>query len=180
MNRSHSFLGMGLFCFGKKGKVREDISLSLCISCILVMHKLHRKKDFVAKVTGFIFKPQYFRVNRLQFEVMNPDATLTSAPYSLREKRILSRLNRNWLFNLIREWIEEIEVREPKLARLLCRLIPAHCPFERTIRVFGHKLLYIPPLCKLNPFYEQLLALRFQALSFLVDSCGEDIAKYCC
>lgn len=119
------------------------------------------------------------RDNNLRFD-MNSSATLTSKTYRLRENKIASQHNWNWLFNLIGQRIEGIEVRDAKLARLLCRLIPARCPFERTVQLFGHTLLQIPPLCKLNPFYEQLMVLRFRALSFLADTCGEDVAKYCC
>ncbi|KGF72244.1 nitrogenase [Neosynechococcus sphagnicola sy1] len=78
-----------------------------------------------------------------------------------------------------RYWLDGIEVREPKLARFLCQKIPAHCPFERDIRFFGRKLLHIPPLCKLNPLYEQVAALRFRALCYLADVCGEDVSPYC-
>lgn len=111
---------------------------------------------------------------------MNPNATLTSDIYGSRENKILIAPYRNWLFNILCTGLEGIEVRDPKQAQFLCRLIPARCPLERTIQLFGQTLLCIPPLCKLNPFYDQLMALRFRALSFLADSCGEDIAKYCC
>jgi hypothetical protein len=33
-------------------------------------------------------------------------------------------------------------------------------------------------LCKLNPLYEQLVGLRFRALSYLADDCGEDVSQY--
>ncbi|HAA26397.1 MAG TPA: nitrogenase [Cyanobacteria bacterium UBA8553] len=111
---------------------------------------------------------------------MNPDATLISDIHAPIENKILSKLSQNWLFNIIGQRLEGIEVRDPKLARFLCRLIPARCPFERTLQIFGHTIIRIPPLCKLNPFYDQLMMLRFRALSFLADTCGEDIAKYCC
>ncbi|HEY9596949.1 MAG TPA: Mo-dependent nitrogenase C-terminal domain-containing protein [Cyanophyceae cyanobacterium] len=111
---------------------------------------------------------------------MNCGSTLTSKIYGLGKAKILHFPNQNWLLQVIWQWLDGIEVHNPKLARFLCQLIPAHCPFERTIKFFGHTLLYIPPLCKLNPFYNQLMALRFRALSFLADTCGEDIAKYCC
>jgi hypothetical protein len=65
------------------------------------------------------------------------------------------------------------------MARFLARVIPAQCPFERDIIIFGRKVGHIPPLCKLNPFYEQLVGLRFRALCFLADQCGEDIQSYC-
>jgi hypothetical protein len=67
---------------------------------------------------------------------------------------------------------------DPKLAHWVCRLVPAQCPFERDVRVLGREF-HIPPLCKLNPFYEQLAALRFSALCYLSEDCGEDILPYC-
>lgn len=52
------------------------------------------------------------------------------------------------------------------LAWFLTAIIPAACPFERDVSFFGRKF-HIPPLCKLNPFYDQLTNLRFQALTYL-------------
>lgn len=80
----------------------------------------------------------------------------------------------------LRQWLETIEIHDPTIARFLCKLIPTHCPFERNIRLWGRTLLHIPPLCKLNPFYDQVVGLRFRALAFLADECGEDVARYCC
>jgi hypothetical protein len=111
---------------------------------------------------------------------MTPDATISSFTYGLREQKISRTPHRNGLFYTIEQRLEQIEITNPKLARWLCRVIPANCPFARTIKLFGYTLLCIPPLCKLNPFYDQLMALRFRSLSFLADTCGEDIAKYCC
>lgn len=79
----------------------------------------------------------------------------------------------------LRAWIDHIEVRNPKLAHLLCRLIPCTCPFERTIQVFG-RTFHIPPLCKLNPLYNEVLYLRLRALSYLSDDCGVDVTHYIC
>ncbi|MGC8711933.1 MAG: Mo-dependent nitrogenase C-terminal domain-containing protein [Leptodesmis sp.] len=31
----------------------------------------------------------------------------------------------------------------------------------------------------LNPFYEQLVELRFKSLMYLAEQCGEDITFYC-
>lgn len=83
------------------------------------------------------------------------------------------------LLNPVRQWLEAIDVHNPKFARLLCKLIPAYCPFERDIKLFGHTLFHIPPLCKLNPLYEQVVGLRFKCLSYLADECGEDVTAYC-
>lgn len=79
----------------------------------------------------------------------------------------------------VSDWLESLEVKEAKIARFLCRLIPAQCMFERDVKLLGHTLFHIPALCKLNPFYTQLMELRFRALSFLADECGEDISQYC-
>ncbi|NDJ22611.1 nitrogenase [Nostoc sp. B(2019)] len=79
----------------------------------------------------------------------------------------------------IKTWLESLEIRQPKMARLLCRLIPASCPFEREIKLFDRTIAYIPPLCKLNPFYEQIVAIRFKSLCYLANECNEDITLYC-
>lgn len=78
----------------------------------------------------------------------------------------------------IQKWLEAIEVRDRAWAQRLCQMIPPACPFERNIQLFGRSLLRIPPLCKLNPFYDQFVGLRFRALCYLADACGEDIAEY--
>lgn len=79
----------------------------------------------------------------------------------------------------LKQRLDSIEVKSPKFARLLCKLIPAQCPFEREVKIFDRTLFYIPPLCKLNPIYEQLIGLRFRALCYLADECGEDVTAYC-
>ena len=79
----------------------------------------------------------------------------------------------------VREWLDGLEIQDPRLARLLCKFIPSQCPFERDITLFGHKIVHIPPLCKLNPLYDQTVGLRFRALSYLADECDEDVTRYC-
>ncbi|MFB2937426.1 Mo-dependent nitrogenase C-terminal domain-containing protein [Aerosakkonemataceae cyanobacterium BLCC-F154] len=83
------------------------------------------------------------------------------------------------LLQPVSHWLESLEVREAKIAHILCRLIPAYCIFERDVKLKGKTLFHIPALCKLNPFYTQLIELRFRALSFLADECGEDVSQYC-
>jgi tellurite resistance protein len=78
----------------------------------------------------------------------------------------------------VRQWLDELEIASPHQARFLCKLIPAQCPFERDIVLFGRKLVHIPPMCKLNPLYDQLVYLRFRALSYLADVCHEDVTPY--
>ncbi len=75
----------------------------------------------------------------------------------------------------VRQLLDRIEIRNPKLAKFIYKAIPAQCPFERDIKLFGRKIGRIPPLCKLNPLYDQLVGLRFRALCYLVDQCGMDI-----
>ena len=83
------------------------------------------------------------------------------------------------VLQLLRQRLNEIQVHNPNLAHGLCELIPAQCPFERDIKFFGYNLCHIPPLCMLNPLYEEVVALRFRALCYLADECGEDVTPYC-
>lgn len=76
----------------------------------------------------------------------------------------------------VKRKIENIPVENPKTAHRIVSLIPADCPFERDLKMFGRVIAHIPPMCKINPLYEQLTMLRFKALCYLVDECGEDIA----
>jgi Mo-dependent nitrogenase C-terminus len=85
----------------------------------------------------------------------------------------------NDILTPVRNWLESIEINNAKLAHFLCKMIPSQCPFERDVVVFGKKLFHIPPMCKLNPFYEQVVGMRFKALCYLADVCGEDVTAYC-
>lgn len=78
----------------------------------------------------------------------------------------------------VQEWLDKLEIHDPRLARFLCKMIPPQCPFERDVTLFGHKIVHIPPMCKLNPLYDQLVGLRFRALSYLADDCKEDVSQY--
>lgn len=86
-----------------------------------------------------------------------------------------SKQQRFDLLNPIRQWLDGVEIHDRQLARLICKVIPAQCPFERDIILFGRKVAHIPPMCKLNPLYDQLVGLRFRSLCYLVDECGETI-----
>lgn len=79
----------------------------------------------------------------------------------------------------LRHWLGQLKIENSAFAHRLCQLIPAQCPFERDIKVFGHVLFHIPPMCKLNPLYDDLMMLRFRALCYLADECGEDVGCYC-
>lgn len=82
------------------------------------------------------------------------------------------------LFRPLRRWINRQQITEAQTAHRVAKLIPAQCPFERDISLFGRTVAHIPPLCKLNPLYEELVSLRFKALCYLADECGEDISAY--
>jgi hypothetical protein len=95
--------------------------------------------------------------------------------------RVPTRRHRQFFKPLgpLKQWLDRLEVRDRQMAHSLCKLIPAQCPFERDIKIGGRVLFHIPPLCKLNPFYDQFVGLRFRALCYLADECGEDITVYC-
>ena len=78
----------------------------------------------------------------------------------------------------VKSWLDGIDVKDPRVARFICKMVPSDCPFERDIKLFGKKIVHIPPMCKLNPLYEQLVGLRFRSLSFLADECKEDVTPY--
>lgn len=82
-------------------------------------------------------------------------------------------------FKPLRRFLDNIQVKDAKFAHRLCSLIPPQCPFERDVKLFGVTLFHIPPMCKLNPVYDEVVALRFRALCYLADECGEDISCYC-
>lgn len=79
----------------------------------------------------------------------------------------------------LRRWIDQTPVTNRTFAHWVCRVIPCCCPFERDITLFG-RTVHIPALCKLNPVYDELVSLRFRALSYLSDVCHEDVTQYIC
>ncbi|MDJ0898945.1 MAG: Mo-dependent nitrogenase C-terminal domain-containing protein [Xenococcus sp. MO_188.B8] len=83
------------------------------------------------------------------------------------------------LFYPLRRWVDNIEVNNEKFAHFLCNLIPCSCPFERDVTIFGRNF-HLPALCKLNPLYNETVALRLRALTYLEGDCEEDITKYIC
>ena len=98
---------------------------------------------------------------------------------SSRFQKLLSNLRRVDILQPLKQWLDNLEVRNSHFAHQICQVIPAQCPFERDVKLFGRTLFHIPPMCKLNPIYDQLVGLRFRALCYLVDTCGEDISAYC-
>lgn len=78
-------------------------------------------------------------------------------------------------FKPVRVWLSNINVRNPKVATWICQQIPGECPFARDIKIWGERTFSIPPLCKLNPLYEDLVMLRFRALCYLTDECNQGV-----
>jgi len=78
----------------------------------------------------------------------------------------------------VKEWLDHMDIHDSRLANLICKVVPAQCPFERDIVLFGKKIMHIPAMCEINPLYDQLVGLRFRSLSYLADK-GEDVSKYC-
>ncbi|MEN9224151.1 MAG: Mo-dependent nitrogenase C-terminal domain-containing protein [Thermostichus sp. HHBFW_bins_43] len=73
------------------------------------------------------------------------------------------------LLDWLRRWLNSIEIKSLRQARWICRLIPASCPFERDIRL-GSRTLHIPALCRINPLYEPIIALRLRAAHYLANA----------
>jgi tellurite resistance protein len=106
----------------------------------------------------------------------------TAQEQSIAEASPLSPLHKDKTLDVlspVKHWLDDWEVHDPKVARFVCKMIPPQCPFERDVKLFGRKIVHIPPMCQINPLYEQLVGLRFRALSYLADDCGEDVSKYC-
>lgn len=78
-----------------------------------------------------------------------------------------------------RKWLDNLAIKDRAFAHRLCQLIPSQCPFEREVKLFGRTLVKIPPMCKLNPLYNEVISLRFRAICYLADTCGEDVSIYC-
>ncbi|MFP4007230.1 MAG: Mo-dependent nitrogenase C-terminal domain-containing protein [Spirulinaceae cyanobacterium] len=83
------------------------------------------------------------------------------------------------LFTPLRHWVDRIEVKNERFAHFVCKLIPCTCPFERDVKILGRGF-HIPPLCKLNPLYQEFVSLRLRALVYLEGDCGVDVTQYIC
>ena len=67
----------------------------------------------------------------------------------------------------LNQWLDDLDPRDERISSFIVQLIPSQCPFERDIILFGRKLVHVPAMCKINPLYEQLVALRFRCLGHL-------------
>ncbi|MEM6255817.1 MAG: Mo-dependent nitrogenase C-terminal domain-containing protein [Cyanobacteria bacterium P01_D01_bin.156] len=102
-------------------------------------------------------------------------AILTSHPTTAPENK--PQTKHPALLQPIRNWLDHIQVTNRRMAHLICRVIPSHCPFERDLSILG-ATVHIPALCRINPVYDEIVDLRLRALTYLIDVCGEDIANY--
>lgn len=109
---------------------------------------------------------------------MSLDSNSISVVGSVAGLAISGKVAGRSLLAYLRQQMDGIEVNDYKLAKSICQIIPASCPFARDIYLFNRLICQIPPLCKLNPLYEQLVSLRFKSLSYLADVCGEDVGVY--
>lgn len=69
-------------------------------------------------------------------------------------------------------WLEPAEWDQDTAQAWVDR-IPAKCPFERAVWWGDRLVLYIPPLCPLNPFSVQLYELRIKAQEYLSGNADE-------
>lgn len=115
----------------------------------------------------------------LRLTLYDGKAKLTDPTHELVQKPGMSPHPHSDVLQPVRQWLDDMEIHDPRVARFVCKMIPAQCPFERDVKLFGQKIVHIPAMCKLNPLYEQLVGLRFRALSYLAEDCGEDISDYC-
>jgi hypothetical protein len=124
-----------------------------------------RTDDRKITLAGWVWLPQHHTSQ-------SSKPVQTSSPNSPQPRKIdvLAPLRKN---------LDQLQVQNVRFAHFVCKLIPPQCPFERDVKLFGKLLFHIPPMCKLNPLYEEVVALRFRALCYLADECGEDISTYC-
>jgi tellurite resistance protein len=143
-----------------------------------------RTAVMVAIADGIYTKSEDYLLHQLCQALGEPDNILEALRHTLEHQEqpkptLASTKTKVDPLLPLREWLDGLDIQDPRVARFLCKMIPSQCPFERDITLFGHKIVRIPPMCKINPIYEQLVSLRFRALSYLADDCGEDVTNYC-
>ncbi|BAZ71110.1 Mo-dependent nitrogenase family protein (plasmid) [Fischerella sp. NIES-4106] len=116
----------------------------------------------------FCYNSAVFQIKRFFIDrVMCRETSNLSHHQTCNVRKFSMNTHKSDLLLSIRQKLDAIEIHNSKLARFLYRVIPASCPFASDIKLFGNLIIHIPPLCKLNPLYEQLIGLRFRALSYL-------------
>jgi hypothetical protein len=156
-------------------KIRRSIVTSMKLRTI---HQNFRKDSFY-----FLVPLTEFSDSESSLEPTTETDAIARSPHpeTMNTSSVLHHLGSQPRYDLlkpVRNWLDNIKIGNPQVAHSVARLIPAQCPFERDINLFGHKVAHIPPLCKLNPLYDEFVSLRFRALCYLADECGEDIQAY--
>lgn len=123
-----------------------------------------RSAVLVALADGHLSAPEMVLLRQWSGALRVGEDLLASLPDTCCESE-----GSSGLLDPLKAWLDRLDPADPAVARFLVRLIPAQCPFERDLRLFGHKLVHIPPMCKINPLYEQLVALRFRCLTSLAE-----------
>lgn len=123
-----------------------------------------RSAVLVALADGHLSAPEMVLLRQWSKALQVGEDLLASLPDSCCESE-----GSVGLLDPLKAWLDGLDPADPAVARFLVRLIPAQCPFERDLVLFGHKLVHIPPMCKINPLYEQLVALRFRCLTVLAE-----------
>lgn len=116
------------------------------------------------------------------FETLHPSLWLARAQRAMFASNSSSTSNQPGKFDFLapaRQWLDGLAIKDSAFAHRICKMIPSQCPFEREIKLLGRTLVKIPPMCKLNPLYNEVVALRFRAICYLADTCGEDVSIYC-
>jgi hypothetical protein len=122
-------------------------------------------------------KSKIFFASWVSFDRVQRNDDITQS--NIIQQNISSPKFRCDILQPLRKWVDGFEVSDRQLAHRLCKLIPSQCPFERDVNLFGRTLFHIPPMCKLNPLYDEVVGLRFRAMCYLADKCGEDVSAYC-
>ena len=99
------------------------------------------------------------------------------AAISVPQCFLYSTLHKVTIMKYLHSFIANLSIKDCNCARRICSLIPPSCPIERDISFLGHFLFHVPAMCKLNPFYDDLVTLRFRALSFLAEH-HEDTSQF--
>ena len=110
-------------------------------------------------------------------EVLGLNSELISSlvPYSTRVTQAWKRLDP------LKHWLNGLDPGDERISSFIAHLIPFLDPFGCDIDLFAHKLVQIPVMCKINPLFEQFLAVRFRCLGhlsveeqLLISSCDSD------
>jgi len=123
-----------------------------------------RSAVVVALADGHLSAPEMVLLRQWSGALKVGEALLASLPETCCDNE-----DNQGLLDQLKAWLDGLDPGEPAVARCLVRLIPDQCPFERDVKLFGHKLVHIPPMCKINPLYDQLVALRLRCLTFLAE-----------